>query len=323
MRTDFVHATNLIKDIFPYYIALVIACQLSRYNGLILPVPNNTLTLLVENDTISKNLADWSVTNPVKTTRKLWEQVPGMCQQTPELDCYIPESKTSDIAVVIFPGGAYGLLSPHEGEGYANFLNKNGICAFVCRYRVAPHRYPLPLLDARRAVRYVRHYSEEFGICKDKVYVMGSSAGGHLAALTSTHYEPIPFETNTDIDGESALPNGQILCYPVIKLLGKDVANLGSGKNLLGEMHVFMGEELSPDLIATPKTPKAFIWHTFDDQGVNVINSLDYARALRINGVDVEMHIYPHGRHGLGLAEDDPYVSDWSRHLLSWLAYNE
>lgn len=259
----------------------------------------------------------------MKETVKLWDNVPGLCEQIPELDCYFPENKTSDIAVVIFPGGGYGHLAPHEGKGYAEFLNQHGITAFVCSYRVAPHRFPLPLLDARRAIRFVRYYNDKFGIAKDKVYVMGSSAGGHLAALSSTYYEPIEFETDDGIDAECAKPNGQILCYPVIKLLGKGVAHLGSGKNLLGALQPDLGEELSPDQIVTAQTPKAFIWHTFDDKGVNVINSLDYARALRQNHVDVEMHIYPHGAHGLGLALQDPHVADWSRQLLRWLAYNE
>jgi acetyl esterase/lipase len=259
----------------------------------------------------------------MNVTKKLWKTVPGMCAQEPELDCYIPEDKTTDIAIVILPGGGYAGLAAHEGQGYAEFLNDHGISAFVCRYRVAPHRFPLPLLDARRAVRYIRYYCDEFGISKDKVYIMGSSAGGHLAALVSTYYNQLEFEINDEIDAESARPNGQILCYPVIKLLGKRVGHLGSGKNLLGPYHAELGEELSPDTIVTNQTPKAFIWHTFDDQGVNVINSLDYARALRENNVDVEMHIYPHGSHGLGLARQNEHVSDWSKQLISWLDYNE
>ena len=259
----------------------------------------------------------------MKQTVQLWERTPGMCEKTPVLDIYIPEEKTSDIAVVILPGGGYGGLAAHEGKGYAEFLNSRGIAAFVCQYRVAPHRFPLPLLDARRAVRYVRYHSEEFGIHKEKVYIMGSSAGGHLAALTSTYYKPIEFEGVDEIDRESGKPDGQILCYPVIKLLGKGIAHLGSGKNLLGELQAEMGEELSPDLIAGETAPKAFIWHTFNDGCVTVINSLDYAKRLRQIEVPVEMHIYPDGPHGLGLAPGHPHVEDWSERLIQWLQYNE
>lgn len=256
-------------------------------------------------------------------TVQLWEQTPGMCEEIPVLDIYIPENKTTDIAVVIMPGGGYRGRAPHEGKGYAEFLNAHGIAAFVCQYRVAPHRFPLPLLDARRAIRYVRYFSEKFGISKEKVYIMGSSAGGHLSAMTSTYREPIEFEGLDDIDRENPNPNGQILCYPVIKLLGKGVAHLGSGMNLLGDKQAEMGEELSPDLIADENTPKAFIWHTFSDPAVNVINSLDYAKRLRQMNVPVEMHIYPEGPHGLGLAPAYPHVADWAQRLIAWLKFYE
>ena len=259
----------------------------------------------------------------MKQTIQLWDKTPGMCEEIPVLDIYIPEKQTSDIAVVILPGGGYGGRAPHEGEGYAEFLNSHGIAAFVCQYRVAPHRFPLPLLDSRRAVRYVRYHSEKFGISTEKVYIMGSSAGGHLAALTSTYDKPIDFEGLDPIDSESAKPNGQILCYPVIKLLGKGLTHLGSGQNLLGDRHAELGEELSPDLIADETTPKAFIWHTFNDDCVNVINSLDYAKRLRQVQVPVELHIYPDGPHGLGLAPAYPHVADWSEQLIRWLIFND
>ena len=256
-------------------------------------------------------------------TVQLWKEVPGMSQHVPVLDCYIPENKTSDIAVVILPGGGYSGRAPHEGLGYAEFLNAHGICAFVCQYRVKPHSFPLPLLDARRAIRYVRHHSEEFGINKKKVYLMGSSAGGHLTALTSTYTAPIEFENLDEIDEESGRPDGQILCYPVISLCDESITHLGSAKNLLGEAYPQGVEALSPERIAEEGTPKAFIWHTFADAGVNVINSLEYAKRLRTLNVPVEMHIYPYGRHGLGLAPQDPHVAQWSEQLLRWLQLNE
>jgi len=257
----------------------------------------------------------------LKQTVNLWEAAPGHCEEVPVLDIYIPENQTSDIAVVIMPGGGYSHRAVHEGKGYAEFLNSNGIAAFVCQYRVSPHRFPLPLLDARRAVRYVRFYSEKFGISKNKIYIMGSSAGGHLSALTSTYDQPIEFEDMDPIDAESCKPDGQILCYPVIDLRTYGVAHFGSAQNLLGDRLPEMAEALSPDLIADDKTPRAFIWHTFNDPGVNVINSLDYAKRLREVNVPVEMHIYPEGRHGLGLADEVPHVADWSARLIAWLKY--
>lgn len=254
----------------------------------------------------------------VKTVN-LWENTPGLCEETPVLDIYVPEKKTSDIAVVVLPGGGYISRAGHEGAGYAEFLNEHGITAFVCQYRVAPHRFPLPLLDARRAMRYARYHSEEFGIDKNKVYIMGSSAGGHLAALTSTYYAPIEFEGADEMDTEDFKPNGQILCYPVIALLGKGVSHLNSGKNLLGDQHAYMGEELSPHLIADETAPRAFLWHTFEDPGVNVCNTLLYAKRLREVQVNAEVHVYPHGRHGLGIAKDTPHTCNWTQELLEWL----
>jgi len=256
-------------------------------------------------------------------TVSLWEEVPGLCEETPVLDVYVPENKTSRIAVVIFPGGGYVHRAPHEGQGYAEFFNDHGIAAFVCQYRVAPHHFPLPLLDARRAIRYVRSHAAEYDIDSEQVYVMGSSAGGHLAALSSTYFDPIEFEGADEMDNVSCIPSGQILCYPVIQLFGKGIAHFGSGKNLLGDLYAEKCEELSPNLIANEKTPRAFIWHTFADAGVSVINSLSYAKLLREFNIPTELHVYPEGGHGLGLAQNFPRVCEWSDNLLRWLKMYE
>lgn len=258
----------------------------------------------------------------MKKTVNLWSETPGLCLETPTLDIYLPENRLSDIAVVILPGGGYANLAPKEGEGYARFFNEHGIAAFVCQYRVSPHRFPLPLLDARRAVRYVRYHSREFGIDPCKLYLMGSSAGGHLCAMTSTYRNPLEFEGVDEIDSENCLPDGQILCYPVISLHDLSVTHVGSAQNLLAENYDRLCKFTSPDLVADRYTPKAFIWHTFDDPGVDVRNSLNYAARLRQVNVPVEMHLYPHGPHGMDLAVDDPHVKDWSARLMAWLKYN-
>lgn len=259
--------------------------------------------------------------------KQLWNKTPGMCEEVPTITEYLPKNKKSDMAIIIFPGGGYGMRASHEGKDYAEFLSENGYTAFVVDYRVASHKFPLPLLDARRAVRTVRYCAEKYGIDKNKIAVMGSSAGGHLAALCSTYYEPIDFENVDEIDKENFIPNYQILCYPVISLFGKGITHFGSGKNLLGEMLPEKAEDLSPHLIVSEKTPPAFVWHTFADGGVNVKNSLMYARSLKDNNIPVEMHIFPDGEHGLGLSSGDEkvnsYVSKWKELLLSWLEYIE
>ena len=263
-------------------------------------------------------------------TMNLWEQTPGLCNEVPTITYYKPENTTSRAAVVIFPGGGYSHRAEHEGRGYAEFLANNGISAFVVEYRVAPHTFPLPLLDARRAVRFVRYYADKFDIDKQKVAVMGSSAGGHLAALTSTYRKPISFEGVDEIDQEDFLPNKQILCYPVINLYDLNISHIGSGNQLLGDDFMVSHDtvsrmKLTPSLLVSRKTPDAFIWHTFEDAGVNVKNSLEYAERLRDYGIATELHIFPHGPHGMGLPGDADamrrHVSQWGELLLKWLAY--
>lgn len=252
----------------------------------------------------------------------LWDNPPGMCEEIPMVTVYIPKVKQSNGAMVIFPGGGYGGRSSWEGDGYARFFADKGITAFVCDYRVKPHRFPLPLLDARRTMRFARFYAEKYDVDKQKIYVIGSSAGGHLAALTCTYKESLEFEGIDEIDKEEYMPNGQILCYPVIGLLGKEKGHIGSGKNLLGDCIADIGDELSPNLIAGEGTPKAFIWHTFDDNIVNVINSLEYAKRLKRINTNTEVHVFPYGEHGLGLAQNDEYVGEWTRLLFRWLELN-
>lgn len=252
-------------------------------------------------------------------TLKMWENAPGMCEEEPVLEYYPAENKKSDATVVILPGGGYGGRAAHEGEGYAVMFNSFGMDAFVCEYRVSPHRFPLPLLDARRAIRYVRAHAAEYGVNPDKVAVIGSSAGGHLAALVSTYTAPIDFENMDDIDKLCPIPNATILCYPVChKPDETNVAHVGSFNNLLGE-NCADYDSYSPDLLVSDTTPTAFLWHTSDDDCVNVINSYLYAKALREHGIKHEMHIFPHGRHGLGTANDIPHVAQWTKLLENWL----
>ncbi len=247
-------------------------------------------------------------------------------ENSPAITAYVPQKQTANCAVVILAGGAYCFRAEHEGKGYAEFFAENGILSFVVDYRHHPDKFPIPLLDARRGVQFVRYHAKKFGIDRDKIAIMGSSAGGHLAALTSVYRGELSIESPDEIDALSHRPNAQILCYPVIKLLGKGIAHLGSGRNLLGDRHAEMAEELSPDLIAESDAPPAFIWHTFEDDAVNVINSLDYARRLREKGVPTELHVFPHGYHGMGLCKGEDSVSrynvKWTSMLLGWLAVN-
>ena len=231
---------------------------------------------------------------------------------------YPAQNKKSGTAVLILPGGGYEILADHEGRGYAEFLNENGYDAFVCYYRVAPDRFPAPLLDARRAMRLIRRNADKFGVSPDHIAVMGSSAGGNLASLLCTCLDKLPGEEDDDLSDLPFLPNAQILCYPVITLADESIVERGSRQNLFGG-DLAGARAVSPEFHVTAGTPPAFLWHTADDGCVPVGNSLLYTSALRAHGVPVELHIFPHGYHGLGLAEGDRIVGQWRELMITWL----
>ena len=248
----------------------------------------------------------------MKETYRLWED--GTTNAT--ITFYPAPSQTEKSTVIIFPGGGYAYCTmKEEGEDYARLFNELGISAFVVDYSVAPNAFPKPLQDARQAVRFVRKNAEKFKINADMVAVMGSSAGGHLTALLCTYCGKIDGEREGDTD---YLPNAQILCYPVISC-DENISHRGSYQNLLGELYGDR-ETYSPELIADEKTPKAFIWHTAEDGCVNVINSYRYAEKLRRLSVPCEMHIFPYGGHGMGLAKQNLHVAQWAELLKRWLS---
>ncbi len=254
-------------------------------------------------------------------TVKIWDNVPGLCEEIPMLEYYKSATRKSNGTVIIFPGGGYAARAGHEGKSYAEYLNSIGIDAFVLQYRVSPHRFPLPLLDARRAIRFVRYNAEKYGLNPEKIAVMGSSAGGHLAALVSTYNGEIDFEKQDDIDKTDYKPNLQILAYPVIALSDLSICHGGSVNGLI-DNNLHLAASLNPLLIADKSTPKAFIWHTSNDNCVDVRNSLQYGEKLRSLGIQFEMHIFPDGAHGLGLAPMFLHIAQWTELLNNWLKVN-
>ncbi len=251
-------------------------------------------------------------------TYRMWEKTPLLEGEEPVLEYYPAAEKKTDCAFIIFPGGGYTNRTPYEGEGYAEYLNAAGIDAFVCEYRLCPNRFPIPLLDARRAVRFVRANAERFGIAKDKIVVIGSSAGGHLITLLANYRDPIPGEGADMIDSEDFMPNGTVLCYAVINhSLEPENPNvygclmaLTDGKDM---------EKVYTDLLVDDRTPPAFIWHTYDDTIVNCINAISYASALAAHGIPHELHILEGLEHGSGLAYESDHVHQWAALMLEWL----
>ena len=236
-----------------------------------------------------------------------------------KLEYYPAKEKKTDAVFVVLPGGGYTGLAAHEGPAYAEYLNSIGMDAFVLYYRVSPNRFPLPLMDARRAVRYVRANAEKYGVSPDKIVIMGSSAGGHLSALASNYRAEIPEEEGDELLHVSPMPNASVLCYPVIALSDLAISHVGSTVNLLGVQGMPNAKTVDPLYLIDENTPPAFLWHTSDDAVVNVTNSLRYGEKLREHGIPFEMHIFPKGRHGLGLAPLNENIQVWAKLLHTWL----
>ncbi|HOX57663.1 MAG TPA: alpha/beta hydrolase [Candidatus Paceibacterota bacterium] len=242
----------------------------------------------------------------------------------PTLTPHLPDAaKATGAAVVICPGGGYGHLAPHEGGDYARFLNEAGIAGFVLKYRLGTdgYRHPAMLQDAARAVRTVRARAEEWRLDPKRIGIMGSSAGGHLASTLLTHFDAGKPDAPDPVERHSSRPDLGILCYAVISL--GEFGHRGSANNLLGkDPSPELIRELSNELQVTSQTPPCFIWHTYEDKGVPVENSLQFAEALRRAGVPFDLHVYQKGPHGLGLGTRDwkpEKRHPWTRDCAFWL----
>ena len=259
----------------------------------------------------------------------LWPgDVPGALGKAPAdiptLTPFFPSQETATgAAIIICPGGGYAHLAPHEGEGYAHWLNENGIAAFVLKYRLGSdgYRHPAMLQDAARAVRLVRANAAGWRIDPNRLGIIGSSAGGHLASTLLTHFDAGDSNAVDVVERQSSRPDLGILCYAVISL--GEFAHQGSKRNLLGtNAPTELVRELSNELRVTRQTPPCFIWHTFEDKTVPVENSLQFATALRQAGVPFDLHIYQKGGHGLGLGtrENNPDKRlPWVHDCIYWL----
>jgi acetyl esterase/lipase len=241
----------------------------------------------------------------------------------PTLTPYLPDlDKATGAAFVICPGGGYGHLADHEGAGYAQWLADHGIAGFVLKYRLATggYHYPSMFQDGTRAMRLTRGNAAKWLIDPARIGIMGSSAGGHLASMLLTHFDQGRPDDPDPVERQSSRPDLGVLCYAVITMAGS--THGGTRLNLLGPAP-------SPDLIhylsseeqVKPDTPACFIWHTWEDQTVQVENALAFAAALRAKGVHFELHIYEKGAHGMGLGKGDAPggFHRWTGDLLAWL----
>jgi acetyl esterase/lipase len=242
-------------------------------------------------------------------------------KEIPSITPYLIPTEQPNSVVLIAPGGGYMGRANHEGKDIALWLNSLGISAFVLNYRHAPFRHPIPFLDGQRAIRLIRYYHKEFNINPNKLAMLGFSAGGHLTSTISTLKKRAWFFDNyfsDKIDAVDDTPNASILCYPVISLV--NMPHEGSRYNLLGKKpDPNLMNMLSTESQIGPHTPPTFIWTTKTDGSVSYLNSSMYADALKRVGIDFEFHLFPEGRHGLGLAEGHLDVSQWTKLCSEWL----
>ncbi|MDY3069869.1 MAG: alpha/beta hydrolase [Parabacteroides sp.] len=240
-------------------------------------------------------------------TNNMTEQVEGgaLYVEEPTLTIY-PAKNGNGMAIIACPGGGYyGLATAHEGHDMADWFNSLGITYAVLVYRMPNGNNEVPLSDAQQAIRIMREKASELGV--EKIGIMGSSAGGHLASTAATHFDS---ETRPDF---------QILFYPVVTM-DKDLTHGGSRKNLLGKNPSNeLVEKYSNEKQVTSQTPPAFIMHSSDDKVVPVENSVNYYLALVKNNVPASLHIYPIGGHGWGYNDSFIYKRQWTGELEKWL----
>jgi acetyl esterase/lipase len=239
----------------------------------------------------------------------------------PTLTVYPPAvDRPNGTAVIVCPGGGYARLSTErEGVQYARWLNTLGVTAFVLKYRQQEYGHPAPLQDVLRAVRIVRSRAAEFKIDPARLGVMGSSAGGHLAASAGTLFDHPAGRTGAALDATSGRPDFLILMYPVITMDDAAV-HAGSRKSLLGatpapEMLALMSLEKQ----VTATTPPTLLIHTQEDTSVPVENSLRFFQALTKARVPAELYAFEHGSHGMGMRAGLGTASDWPKRAEEWL----
>jgi len=246
--------------------------------------------------------------------------------QVPDVAVYLPTKRLgTGQAVIICPGGGYWILAYDlEGTDIARYLNSIGVAAIVLKYRLPtygnctePHK--VPLMDAQRAMRLVRHHAAEWNIDPVKIGIMGFSAGGHLASTLGTHFDYGNQAATDPVERQSCRPDFMVLMYPVITFTDQSM-HIGSREALLGkDPDPELVKYYSNELQVKDDTPQAFIVHATDDDGVPVENALLMYKALRSKKISAEMHILSEGRHGFGLGTGNDHIASWTSSLRLWL----
>ncbi len=247
--------------------------------------------------------------------------------QTPTLEIYLPDPTiATGEAIVICPGGGYAILAyEHEGIAIAQWWAERGVAGLVLKYRLPTSEAQIeprlsPLQDAQRALRMARHHAVDWNIDPNRVGIMGFSAGGHLAASASVHYDTGNATAADPVERQSSRPDFSMLIYPVISFTAP-FRHSGSRRNLIGtDSTAELVNYYSSELQVTADTPPAILIHAQDDRSVPVENSFVYAEALRRYDIPAEIVVYPTGGHGFGLRQEPAVIRDWIERCHSWLA---
>jgi acetyl esterase/lipase len=246
---------------------------------------------------------------------------------------YSPTGKNTGAAVVVFPGGGYQILAIDlEGSEVCDWLTPKGITCVLLKYRVTnvgpyPKSGPYPespmaLEDAQRAVGLVRFHAAEWHIDPHKVGVLGFSAGGHLSAAISTHFQKRLYSPDDAADKESCRPDFAVAIYPghLSIAAAEWDAKQGVKKSVVRRPAIADGHlGLNPEVPITSRTPPTFLVQAEDDHVDNVDDSLAYYIALRKAGVPVEMHLYAQGGHAFGLRRTKFPITGWPQLVETWL----
>ena len=271
---------------------------------------------------------------------KPWIYVSNVSQ--PTMTVYAPEGKNTGAAVVVFPGGGYEILAIDlEGREVCDWLTLKGITCVLLKYRVpgegrypksAPYpksgpypESPMALEDAQRTVGLVRFHAAEWHVDPHKIGVLGFSAGGHLSAAISNHFEKRLYLPVDDADKEACRPDFAVVIYPGHLSLSAAEwdAKQGTKKFVVPRpQHLSISDEslaLNPDLRVTRQTPPTFLLQAEDDHVDNVDDSLAYYIALKKAGVPAEMHLYAQGGHAFGLRRTQFPITGWPQLVETWL----
>jgi acetyl esterase/lipase len=244
---------------------------------------------------------------------KAWTYIQNVSR--PTITVYSPSGKNTGAAVIVFPGGGYSILAIDlEGTEVCDWLTSRGITCIVLKYRV-PNSGPdwdqqcgcdkrtrssRPLEDAQRAISLVRFNAARWHIDPRKIGVLGFSAGGHMVAMTSTHFNRRVYTPVDNADKQSCRPDFAIALYP-------------------GHLFDYRRDSLNADIKVTKETPPTFLVHAENDNVDGPTNTLSYYIELKNAGVPTELHMYAEGRHAFGLRETKYPVTRWPGLVETWL----